>query len=187
MNYGTAEEWRQVHGYEGTYEISNLGHVRSLPRIVKHSSGKGDRHLRGRVLKNSLGADGYHRVDLCIDGIRKPMKVHQMVFAAFIGPVPTGHEVCHNDGDKTNNQPSNLRHDTRQSNVDDMLGHGTRVYGSAHWRSKLTECDVVEIRRRNGLGHSQQTIAESFGVTQSQISHIVRGRSWSWFMDGAQQ
>lgn len=116
------EEWRDIPGYEGWYQVSDLGNVRSLDRAIP----------RGNHIVNRSGASmipcpdshGYPSVKLSMAGDFKTFGVHRLVALTFIGPNPGGLEVCHGDGDKTNNALWNLRYDTRRSNAMDEVLSG---------------------------------------------------------------
>lgn len=111
------ERWLPVVGFEGLYEVSDLGRVRATSRRMGTT---------GEPLAANIDPQGYRAV-----GLRRPShprvqrRVHRIVAAAFIGPCPPGMEVCHSDGDKLNNQPSNLRYGTRSENIRDQVRHGT--------------------------------------------------------------
>ena len=117
-------EWRAVPGYEGAYEASSDGRIRSLDRI-DHAG----RRLRGVILKQVTRKDGYHGIYLCKEGRLKTFTVHKVIAATFIGPRPDGHCVCHNDGSRANNAASNLRYDTQSGNLRDTVLHGTSNRG----------------------------------------------------------
>lgn len=105
------ERWLPVVGYEGTYEVSDLGRVRSLDRV--DAAGQ---NLKGRILKPSPKSSGHLLVTLC-NGNRRMSPVHRLVMEAFVGPCPEGREVCHYpDHDKTNNRLDNLMYGTRSEN-----------------------------------------------------------------------
>lgn len=118
-------EWRPVAGYEGSYEVSNAGQVRSLPRQIPHYCG-GTRLLRGRTLRPVI-RDGYPQVTLYRDGTQKIRPVHQLVALAFLGQRLPGYEVLHWDGDRRNPHVTNLRYGTHTDNVRDAVRHGTQV------------------------------------------------------------
>ncbi|ACI12645.1 HNH endonuclease [Mycobacterium phage Ramsey] len=127
----THEEWRPVVGFEGLYEVSNLGRVRSLDHFARGRSGS-KRLIRGRVLRPAPRTSGHLTVALGRNGGSKD--VHTLVATAFIGPRPEGMECCHQDGDPTNNRVENLRWDTRSANRLDSVRHGT------HQAVKKTHC-----------------------------------------------
>lgn len=125
----TPERWLPVPGYEGVYEVSDHGSIRSLDRIVYAGQGR-TRRSAGRVLAPYAAKSGHLSVNLkknCEGGTKQ---VHQLVLAAFVGPCPDGMEVCHNNGDAADNRLPNLRYDTRKSNVADTLRHGTHPMAS---------------------------------------------------------
>lgn len=115
------ERWNPIPGYPG-YEASSEGRVRSVDRMVRGRHGK--RFQPGIVLKQRQRASGHYRVNLSIDGVHKTVHVHQLVMRAFAGLPPEGMEVCHNDGDPTNNAVTNLRYDTASGNFQDRILHG---------------------------------------------------------------
>ncbi|QPO16649.1 HNH endonuclease [Mycobacterium phage KashFlow] len=120
------EEWRPAPGYEGLYEVSSHGRVRSLDRTVptrRHPGGV--RKLRGCLLKPSPSKYGHLMVSPSKDGRQKVEYIHHLVMLAFSGPRPDGMLVCHNDGDPANNRLDNLRWDDQFGNMRDTLSHGT--------------------------------------------------------------
>lgn len=126
MNATRNEEWRSVVGHEGSYEVSSLGRVRSLDRMVPSAHGS-ERIARGRVLKPGQVRGRHQYVNL---GKGNSQYVHALVASAFLGAKPVGLEICHNDGDATNNSVENLRYDTHQGNYMDMFVHGTHPQAS---------------------------------------------------------
>lgn len=117
------EEWRPVFGYEGYYEVSNLGRVRSLPRIVELRTGQ-RRPMRGMLRKHTISS-GYPMVRLSVGGNAENIFVHRLVALAFLGAPERGQEVCHIDGDKLNPRADNLYWGTRAENLADSIAHGT--------------------------------------------------------------
>jgi len=119
-----SETWRPIPGWEGYYEASDLGRIRSMTRRVPGRRPSGQA-VPGRVLKLVPGKDGYLTVTLCRAGIGKPGRVHRLVLLAFTGAPPLGLVGCHNDGDRMNNRLDNLRWDTLAANSQDAVLHGT--------------------------------------------------------------
>ena len=121
---------------------------------------------------------GYLTVNLTLGGGKKTaLRIHRLVLEAFVGPCPEGMVCCHNDGDPANNGLENLRWDSHQANSDDALKHGTQARGTA-LKPKLSEDDVLAIRRLRAEGFSVGKIAGGFDVSQSNVKAIVRGLSW---------
>jgi hypothetical protein len=123
------EKWVPIKGFEGYYEVSDRGRIKSLPRDARVSGG-GIRRTRERIMRASPnGKPGreYLYVGLRLPG-QVPVKksVHAAVLEAFVGPCPPGMEACHNNGDSQNNRLDNLRWDTSENNNADKLRHGRR-------------------------------------------------------------
>jgi len=121
-NITTVETWKPVVGWEGLYEVSDRGRVRSLGRVVE--TVRGPRHKKGIILA-SRWSGGYDFAALYKDGMRRSLRVHRLVMAAFMGPCPDGMEVCHNNGNPSDNRLVNLRYDTASGNRLDRQLHGT--------------------------------------------------------------
>lgn len=172
------EEWKSIPGYEGLYEASTHGRIRSLPRIIK--TGSGGQHLRdGAVLHRTVGGSGYATIGLSKDGKVHTTTIHKIVMLTFMGPKPKNHVICHGDGDRWNNRLGNLRYATNEENAYDRIRHGTAALGSRNRSSKLTEELVAEIKslhKKNELSRSE--IAAKFGVAITTIRGIVTGRTW---------
>lgn len=123
----TTETWKPVLGYEGIYEVSDHGNVRSLKRTVTFKDGR-KRTWPSACRTTQPRESGNLNVMLHKDG--KPGEsrhVAQMVMESFVFPRPEGMEVCHGNGDPTDNRLDNLRWDTRQGNVRDCIAHGNNV------------------------------------------------------------
>lgn len=173
------EEWRAVVGWEGLYEVSSLGRVRSLDRIVSSNSGGARRQYfrAGQILRPGHQY-GYKFVALYCPGVKKKVaRIAHLVACAFLGPRPNGMEVAHSDGDSGNDRSTNLRYATRIENEQDKLGHGTRPIGEKHPGHKLTAADVRHIRELwPSLSYAQ--LADKFGVHKITIADAVTRRSW---------
>lgn len=164
----TEEVWKDIPGYEGRYQVSNLGRVRSLPRTSVQKSKAGNLHehrIPGRILKPRKKACGHTQVH--ING--KNRAVHRLVALTFLGPAPAGMEVCHNNSRPDDNRLSNLRYDTRHANRVDMIFVGNQG------RQKLKTTDVLNIRSQLTEGRSVRSIAESYGVSYTCVWGIKKG------------
>lgn len=176
---GIVEQWRPVVGYEGFYEVSDQGRVRSLDRLIATPRAKsGFARRKGRIMATiGLNSQRYLFVRPCKGGQPESKAVHRVVLEAFSGPCPEGMEAAHNNGNSFDNRISNLRWDTKSRNNQDKWLHGTQQYGEAHPNSKLTEQDVKAIRAST---ESYQKLAHSYGVHKSTISFIKTKRNWNW-------
>lgn len=119
----SAEEWRSIPGWSGFYEVSNLGRVRSVDRIVSSGHPGVRMRLQGRVLTPGKGQRGHLDVYLWRGGKRVKAWVHRLVLLAFVGPCPPGLESRHLDGNPANNSLSNLCWGTRSRNNLDRAIH----------------------------------------------------------------
>jgi hypothetical protein len=108
------EIWRDIEGYEGLYQVSNLGRVRSLDRIEKY--GHSFRKRNGRILKSIRDKDGYQSVTLSFKSINKRCRVHRLVWEAFNGSIPDGIECNHLNERKDDNRLENLNLMTPKEN-----------------------------------------------------------------------
>ena len=117
--------WRAVPGYEGAYEVSDLGDVRSVTRQVPYGRYPGMTY-KGRLLKKFMNKNGYLAVKLSFAGFTRTTYVHELVLRAFVGPRPQTEkrgEIRHLDGNKTNNNLSNLKYGTITENAADRIRH----------------------------------------------------------------
>lgn len=171
--------WKPVPGFEGWYEASRCGLVRSVDRtIAVTAAGKRPYSIfcRGKVL-NPTSSHGYPSVTLWMQHSARIMKVGAIVCRTFVGPRPAGYYVCHRDGNPENSALSNLYYGTPKQNSDDARRHGTARRGSRIPWSKLTEDDVLYIRA-NPDALTQSALARRFGTQQSQISRIRHRHQW---------
>lgn len=177
------EEWRDVAGYEGRYQMSNLGRVKSLARQVEHVCSRTRNYVKcypELILQQVPNDGGYLTVNL--HNKRGDTRlVHHLVLSAFVGPRPGSHldlDGCHNDGNKENNRSNNLRWDTRTNNEADKIEHGTSNRGDRNGRRKLSSAQVEAIRVALASGARQREIADFYGVSQPSISAIKSGVNW---------
>lgn len=133
------EEWRSIERYPG-YEASSHGRIRSFK---KRGKGKGwfISDEPQRILHPSDNGQGYLCVNLSSNGMSNVLRVHRLIALVFLGPCPSGKEVCHNDGNKQNNHIGNLRYDTRDMNGLDRSFH----------RDGCSADEMLAIYRKAGL------------------------------------
>lgn len=115
----TIEIWKDIVGYEGYYQVSNLGNVRSLDRIVKNKGNYFGR-LKGKPISQTISNWGYNRIRISKDKVKKTLRVHKCVVLAFpevCGNFFEGCDIDHINGIKTDNRAENLRVCTRKENV----------------------------------------------------------------------
>lgn len=161
----TEKEWRPVPGYD-KYLCSNSGDLYSL--------------FLNRAMKPADDSHGYLQLVLARNGIRKSLKVHKIVALTFLGDIASGLVVNHKDGNKRNNNVSNLEIVTKREDVEHAIAHGLMPIGEDCTNSKLSNSEVFSVLKMVEKGDLTQTqIGGIFSVHQSTISDIVRGRSWA--------
>lgn len=174
-----SEEWRAVEGYEGRYEVSNLGRVRSLDRYDSYTCDRYPngfkRKRHGRMMSPHINKlTGYEHIIL--EG--KMHLVHRLVAKAFVNNDNNCPEVNHINEIKSDNRSENLEWTTRSGNA---LHSSYKNRGINNSLSKLTEDDVVSIvdlLRNRHLTYKE--IGSMFNVTSHAVFRIKTGASWGW-------
>jgi hypothetical protein len=180
MSTIACERWLPVVGYEN-YEVSDIGNVRSLDRVVPSRNRWGPylHVVRGRLLKQSPVTGGYPAVTLCQEGRESTRRVYRLVLEAFAGPCPPGMQALHGPHGKLDSRwPENLRWGTPAENAADKLRDGTWQGAERNGQAKLRWADVIEIRRRAAAGEHHRVLAREFHMGHSAISLIVRRETW---------
>ena len=176
MSKELEEVWLNIPGYEGLYQVSNYGKIRSLDRHVKDSNNERRRFLKGKLLKFGI-TDKYQHVTLSISGKQTGYTVHSLVLLTFKGECPEGKETAHNNGIRDDNRLVNLRYATPVENYQDRVLHNTDNRGERHGRTCLTENKVREIRNLSKY-FSGKELARKYSVSVSAISNILSRKSW---------
>lgn len=161
-----SEVWKAVPGFEGFYEVSDTGRVRSLPRVVVCSDGK-EKFYRGRVLRPGPRPSGHLTVSLCGDS----HNVHTLVLTAFVGPRPTPTTIArHLDGNEQNNRVGNLEWSNRVRNGQDKKWHRPPA------NYKLTPTSAAELKFLiKTKVFSEYRLAKLYGVSATTVSNIRKG------------
>lgn len=170
------EIWKDIPGYEGKYQASTEGRIRSVERKVKgrchFTGGVFERTVKGKVLSpGKYCKTGHLSVVLGHGTVGKP--VHQLILLTFEGKPKDGREVLHINGNPSDNRLSNLRYGTRTENILDVYMQGGK------WR-KLSIDDVYLIRFYILCGFSGTYIADAFRVSKTTISDIKNRRIYKW-------
>lgn len=174
------EEWRDVAFFEGRYQVSALGRVRSLPRVTLRP-GKKPYPVAGKVLAQVTHHSGYKMITFIdADSRKHTFQVHRLVLEAFKGSCPPDMEACHGDNDPANNVIGNLRWDTRLGNNADKIVAGTTRRGELHHGAKLTRTQAQSIKPRIAAGETRAAIAAEFGVAPGVVERVARGERWAW-------
>lgn len=162
------EEWRDVEGYEGFYQVSNFGRVKRIKCIRPH------------ILKPTL-ISGYCYVDLSKQNQTKQHRIHRLVAKAFIPNPNCKPEINHIDGHKLNNHVANLEWATGVENMEHAVKLGLQKSGADVYNAGLTLEQANEILSSYVAGSQQfgsKALAKKFGVTYRQILRVVHGRTY---------
>lgn len=168
------ETWKAVRMYENEYEVSNLGRVRSLAREVVYLNST-PRKYKAKVVKGWNNADGYAMVCLTRSKVKKSKCVHQIMFEAFIGIIPTGHVVDHIDCNKSNNDLSNLRLATSYENLLNRAGDRnaassykgvSKHKASGKWRARI---GVNKVEISLGYHDTEEEAARAYNTAAKNL------------------
>lgn len=185
------EQWKTIPEFVD-YQVSNLGRVKSIQRIVsqhnpRFKTGVQHRKFKEKILTQHIVSDlgKYPHYYLTLRKDRKSYKrlVHRLVLIAFVGDCPEGMQCCHNDGDGLNNKLENLRWDSPSNNQLDRFKHGTGyihvMKGENHPCSKLTEKDIIYIRSITPYRKRAEDMSKKFNISKSTVHQIISRKIWS--------
>jgi hypothetical protein len=165
-----APEWKAVPS-SPSYEVSLAGEVRRLfPRET------GTFH---EAVPQYGDGHGYSQINGTLNGVRTTRKVHLLVAEAFLGPLPPGYQVNHQNGIKTDNRVENLGYLTPQANALHAVHVLKRKVARGEARSDFTNAKIREIRRRVAAGESRASVGRAFKRSDHQIGLIVARKSWA--------
>lgn len=178
--FEVVEIWKDIPGFEGYYQASNLGNIKTLARLVVQSPTRTAMRSE-RVLKQKVSHDGRMQISLSIDKVRSYYNVHRLIAFCFIGEQPSKlHEINHKDGNPQNNFYQNLEWVSKSYNIKHAWQIGLKNQdGEKNPSSKLTEKDVYEIRdltKHTKLKNKE--IAEMYSVSDSLIYQVKTYKIW---------
>lgn len=168
-------EIKLIPGYEKEYAIS-IDDV--VYRLLNRRNGICKPYETPLPIKTRKDAKGYSCVSLCRNGKVSTMRISRMVLLAFVGsPASDLYQAAHLDVDKDNNHVSNLKWALREENASHKKLHGTEAYGQKNGSAKLSDEQVIELRKKIVDGHSRKQLAIDYNVSKSCIDLIANGRS----------
>ena len=174
------EVWADIKGYEGLYQISTFGNVKSLSRSVKHSNG-GTKILRERMLKTKINSTtGYKEISLSKDGKQKYHLIHKLIAEAFIDNPHRLPVVNHIDGCKTNNDIFNLEWATYSENIRHAFANGLSHNNMTNEISRAgNEVQKKQVRCIDDdlVFDSAREAADYYGVQLSNLSKVCNGKA----------
>lgn len=177
MNKYNTEVWKDVKDYEGLYQVSNQGRVKTLEKTIYYRGQNRTSVSKEKVLKTRVNRWGYESVNLTKEYKMKTFQVHTLVARAYLGDKVKRY-VNHIDGYKLNNVPANLEYVEAKENVKHAFETGLRVRGDNARR--LNKELVLEIRKRyiKDVKFTQKDLAEEYGFSVRCISDVVNSKTW---------
>lgn len=173
------EVWKAIKGYEGLYEVSNKGRVRSLDRIDCRGQKR-----KGKCILQKKTEKGYLYLQLSNSGVIKTFRTHRLVAQTFIQNPENKPQVNHINGIKADNRVENLEWTTPSENLKHAVNLGLKQApkGTENGKSKLSEKQVIEIYKRVHKGEKLKKLAVEFGVSISTISNVKLCNYWGWLI-----
>lgn len=171
-------KWKNIHGFEG-YQISNTGLVKSTQRVIKHKH-SGTKTIPERIIKHYISTTGYRTVKLYKKNKGTHFKVHRLIADHFISNPNNKKTINHNDGNKLNNELSNLSWMTYKENNYHAFETGLiKIFGEQSRESILTEDEVIFIRTYGYLFNNVE-LGKMFGVNRKTISDVKNYKTWKF-------
>lgn len=171
------EVWKDVVGWEGFYQVSDRGRVRSLDRYIETSRTK-PYLVKGRVMKQKTSKQGYKVISFKNKDVTANPVVHRLVAIAFIPNPDNLPQVNHIDGNKSNNDFTNLEWCTAKENINHAFMLGLKPQGEDSPYAKIDELTAHKICDMLSKGIPNTEIARILGITKSTVSKIKSGKSW---------
>jgi hypothetical protein len=176
MDVMASEVWIPALGYEGKYEVSDAGRVRSVDR---YTTTRGKPFWRkGRVLKQSINRDGYAYVGIGRSSTAKLRLVHHVVLESFVGLRAKKQQCCHINGKRDDNRLANLKWGSASENQQHKVLHGTDSRGERSGMAKLTEECVKRALDMRACGVPGRAIGRWFGVHPDYMNTLLAKGRW---------
>jgi hypothetical protein len=166
------EKWETIKEYNDIYEISNKGQVR---RVIP------SRWAKAKILSPGISKRGVKNITLSKNAVKHKYLVHRLVALYFLGQPPKNkRQINHKNGNPSDNVANNLEWCSPKENVQHGIKTGLiKIIGADHWKSRLSEKDIKEIRKIYKTGQISQTeLGRRYKVTQANIWSIVNNKRW---------
>ena len=172
------EIWKDIDGYEGIYQVSNMGQVRSCDRYVSIRNNH-KRLIKGILLRQRKNArHGYCDVKLCLNSIYHTVMVHKLVANAFLNCCDKSLEINHIDGNKQNNAVYNLEFVTRKENIHHAIRIGLTKIGAESCRAVYSKSEINLMRTMWKSGVKRSEICLKFKISASRLSSILLNKRY---------
>jgi DNA-binding transcriptional regulator YiaG len=171
MDDYTMEVWKDVKGYEGIYQVSDKGRIKSLERLIYIPSKKTNRLIKERIMKLKTNRWGYKTVNFNKNKKSKTFQVHVVVANHFLKKEIAKNYVNHEDGNKLNNSAKNLKYVTTKENMEHAIENGLII--NRHKRVKKEDAKAIREKYNNNKGITQKELAEEYDTSIRTISNIV--------------
>ncbi len=170
------EEWKPLPDFEKLCHISNLGRVKLLQRIIIEKNGK-KQIRKEKIITFKLGSNHYYRFQISNENRRIHIRVHQAVMWAFHGlPNNKNTLIRHLDGNKLNNNLSNLCYGNHSENSKDGISHGTILINENRTKAKITNKEAIEICLSS---ESSSSLMKKYNLSKCFISRIRNGKTYA--------
>jgi hypothetical protein len=176
------EVWRDIMGYEGIYQVSSFGRVRSIERFfIKNKRGGKEKmavYQSGCIRTSRYDKNGYLKISLWNNNSVKWFSMHRLVAIHFNDNPNNYPQVLHMDDNTKNARWDNLEWGTQSKNIQDSFDRGRNRHGSKNNKAKLTEADIPKIRELINNGLPSPAIGKMYGVVKSTILSIKHNKCW---------
>lgn len=175
------ELWKDIPNYEGLYQASNMGNIRSLDKIVPKWNKPYKRKIKGRVLKKHKANGGYNVVALHKNKNQKTYKVSRLIGITWKDNPDNKPEINHKNSIRTDDRAENIEWCTRSENVKHSYDKGNaNQKGEKNAYSKLTKKKVLSIRDKYDSGkYSQIELSDMFNISKTTIHNVVKRKTWN--------
>jgi len=172
------EIWKDIKGYEGLYQISNLGRVKSLSRLVLCKS-RSKRQTKEKILLMQISSQGYSYLTLCKNNKLKSMRIHRLVALHFIPNPKNKPCVNHKNNIGVDNKVKNLEWCTQMENIHHAIKNGYfNQRGENHSSSKFTNKQIRKLRKEYDPKIPLRIYAKNYGVKYSAMYKIIHNKTY---------
>lgn len=175
------EIWKDIENFEGIYQVSNMGRVRSLDRQIHYKDGRIG-NFTGIILKQGVCRKGYPIVYLSKGSKKKAIKVHRLVALTFVKKHQKKNQVNHIDGDKSNNIFTNLEWCDNSENQIHAYANGLNSVsrGESNGNNKYSLSIIIELKKMLKIGKTYKEIINKLNVSKSLIYHVKSEKTWKY-------